>query len=180
VFRARLGGAMITPAALLTGNATPDAGALAGAWPVQTRGKILAYVIRGTAENDSLPTEIEYAGHLRAHPADAQVFPVPNTAYGSGDPRQGYDATLRPWFVVFDGAATSFAGLTADQRAFYRPYFTTLTDAHSVSPALDTYNPTPAQALARAKSLGCLGATVVSSDWRTVPGWQGPHPRSAC
>ncbi|MCT9931573.1 Ca2+-dependent phosphoinositide-specific phospholipase C [Planotetraspora sp. A-T 1434] len=180
VFRTRFGSAMITPAALMNGWATPDEGAKAHAWPTQLRGKIMAYVIRGTAENDSLPTEVEYAQHLRAHPADAQVFPVPNTAYGTADPRQGYDASLRPWFVVFDGSATGFAGLSAEQRAFYRDYFTTVTDAHSVSPTLDTYNPTPEQALTRTRLLGCLGATVISSDWRHVPGWQGPHDRSSC
>ncbi|MDH2424044.1 Ca2+-dependent phosphoinositide-specific phospholipase C [Sphaerisporangium sp. TRM90804] len=180
VLRPRFGGALITPAALLNGHATPDDGARAGAWPAQTRGKIMVYVIRGTAENDSLPTEIEYARHLRDHPADAQVFPVPDSAYGAADPREAYEQALRPWFVVFDGAATSFAALSPAQRAFYAPYVTTVTGAHSVSPTLDAYNPTPEQAHARAKLLGCLGATIVSSDWRDVPAWQGPHDRAAC
>ncbi|MFF3442046.1 Ca2+-dependent phosphoinositide-specific phospholipase C [Streptosporangium sp. NPDC002721] len=180
VLRDRFAGAMITPSTLRGGHPTPDAAARAGAWPSDTRGKILVYVIRGTVENDSLPTELEYARHLRDHPADAQVFPVPQGAYGAGDPRQSYEESLRPWFVVFDGAATSFAGLSAAARAFYGDYFTTVTGAHGVAPALDTYNPTPQQALDRTRQLGCLGATVVSSDWRTVPGWQGPHDRATC
>jgi hypothetical protein len=180
VFRARFGGAMLTPATLMNGLPTPDEAAITTGWPAAVRGKIMAYVIRGTVENDSLPTEVEYARHLRDHPADAQVFPVPNTAYGAADPRQGYEESLRPWFVVFDGGAATYAGLTDGQRDFYRPYFATVTSAHSVAPPLDATNPPPDQALARTRMLGCLGATVISSDWRAVPGWQGPHDRASC
>ncbi|GAA3158901.1 phosphatidylinositol-specific phospholipase C domain-containing protein [Planomonospora alba] len=182
VLRERLGDALITPADLMGGgHPTPDAAARAGAWPADLKGRIMVYVIRGTAENDSLPTELEYARHLRDHPADAQVFPVPQGAYGSAaDPRQAYEESLRPWFVVFDGSATAFAALPADRRAFYAPYVTTVTGAHEVAPALHATAPSPEQALARTRQLGCLGATVVSSDWRTVPGWQGPHDRAGC
>ncbi|MBG0822571.1 hypothetical protein HS048_17690 [Planomonospora sp. ID91781] len=180
VLRERFGDAMLTPADLMGGHATPDDAARAGAWPADHRGRILVYVIRGTAENDSLPTELEYARHLRDHPADAQVFPVPRGGYGAADPRHGYEESLRPWFVVFDGSAASFAGLPAERRAFYGDYFTAVTSAHEVAPALDPVNPPADQALARTRTLGCLGATVVSSDWRDVPGWQGPHTRTGC
>ncbi|WP_030924071.1 hypothetical protein [Streptosporangium amethystogenes] len=54
-----------------------DEAAGADARPSDLRGKILAYVTGGTAKNDGLPAELEYARHLRDHPVDAQVFLVP-------------------------------------------------------------------------------------------------------
>jgi hypothetical protein len=185
VFSSRLGGAMYRPADLLAGGqATPDAAAKANAWAGMSamRGRVILTVLKGTVENDSLPTDVEYAGYLRAHPTTAVGWPIAKRESATGDPRTRYAAELRPWFVVFDGDASSFAALTAAQRAFYvdNRYLFIADDAHAVPPAIDQRNPTPAQARERLVKLACLGASIVSSDWYTVPGWQGTAPRGGC
>src|SRR5262249_28459571 len=162
---------------------TPDAAARADAWlPVdQLRGRVILLVLKGTAEFDSLPTDIEYARYLQANPATAVGFPFVPDGVAASDPRTRYDATLRPWFVVFDGPATTFAGLSAAARSFYSGnyYLLVTTDSHAVSPALSRTSPTTAQAVDRLRLLGCLGSSVASADWYTVPGWHltGPPPR---
>src|SRR5262249_48947690 len=138
VFRSRLGSAMYTPADLMAGGyPTPDAAARADAWlPVdQLRGRVIPLVLKATAEFDSLPTDIEYARYLQANPATAVGFPFVPDGVAASDPRTRYDATLRPWFVVFDGPATTFAGLSAAARSFYSGnyYLLVTTDSHAVS-----------------------------------------------
>jgi hypothetical protein len=182
VFRSRLGTAMYRPADLMAGvHATPDAAARANSWLQvdQLRGRVILLVLKGTAESDSLPTDIEYARYLRANPATAVGFPFVHNGVASADPRTRYDAALRPWFVVFDGAATTFAGLSATARSFYSAnhYLLVTTDSHAVSPALSRTSPTTTQATDRLRLLGCLGASVASADWYTVPGWHQTVPR---
>lgn len=182
VFRTRLGSAMYRPADLMQGvYATPDAAARANAWGAADalRGRVLLLVLKGTAEADSLPTDIEYARYLSTHPSTAVGFPFVHDGVATSDPRARYEAALRPWFVVFDGAATSFAALTAAQRAFYstNKYLVVATDAHAVPPPLSQTSPTTQQAVDRLKLLGCYGASVASSDWYTVSGWHLTVPR---
>jgi hypothetical protein len=186
VFSSRLGSAMYRPADLMRGvHATPDAAARANAWAGadELRGRVILLVLKGTAENDSLPTDIEYARHLRANPGTAVGFPFVHNGLSGGsassDPRARYEAALRPWFVVFDGSAATFAGLSAAARAFYsgNHYLLVATDSHAVPPALSRTSPTTAQASDRLRLLGCLGASVASSDWYTVPGWHLTVPR---
>lgn len=182
LFTSRLGSAMYRPADLMRGvHATPDAAARANAWGAaeELRGRVILLVLKGTAENDPLPTEIEYAQHLRANPATAVGFPFVHNGVSSADPRTRYEAALRPWFVVFDGSAASFAGLSAAARAFYsgNHYLLVATDSHAVAPPLSRTSPTTAQATDRLRLLGCLGASVASSDWYTVAGWHQAVPR---
>jgi len=183
VFRTRLGAAMYRPFDLMRGGAyaTPDAAARANAWgeAEALRGRVILLVLKGTAENDSLPTDIEYARYLRANPSTAVGFPFVHNGVAGSDPRARYESTLRPWFVVFDGAATSFASLTAAQRAFYsgNRYLVVTTGAHAVAPALSQTSPTTQQAVDRLRLLGCYGASVASADWYAVPGWHLTVPR---
>ena len=182
VFRTRLGAAMYRPADLMQGvYATPDAAARANAWgeAEALRGRVILLILKGTAESDSLPTDIEYARYLRANPATAVGFPFVHGGIATTDPRARYESTLRPWFVVFDGAATSFVALTAAQRAFYSAnrYLVVTTDAHAVAPALSRTSPTTTQAVDRLRLLGCYGGTVASADWYTVSGWHLTVPR---
>jgi hypothetical protein len=97
----------------------------------------------------------------------------------STDPRSRYDSTLRPWFVVFDGPAATFAGLSATARAFCsgNHYLLVTTDSHAVPPALSRTSPTRTQAVDRLRLLGCLGSAVAWADWYTVPGWHFTVPR---
>lgn len=176
LFTSRLGSAMYRPADLMRGvHPTPDAAARANAWASvdDLRGRVILLVLKGTAEFDPLPTEIEYARHLAANPGTAVGFPFVHNGVATADPRTRYEAALRPWFVVFDGAATAFAGLTAGQRAFYSTnnYLMVTTDSHAVAPALSRTSPTTEQAVERLRLLGCLGSSVASSDWYGVPGW---------
>jgi len=182
IFTSRLGSAMYRPADLMRGiYPTPDAAARANAWlPAdELRGRIVLLILKGTAESDSLPTDIEYAQYLRSHPTTAVGFPFVHNGVASTDPRSRYDAALRPWFVVFDGPATTFAGLSAAARAFYTAnyYLVVTTDSHAVSPALSRTSPTTQQAVDRLRLLGCLGSSVASSDWYTVTGWHLTVPR---
>ncbi|HWM03644.1 MAG TPA: hypothetical protein VNP92_15020 [Actinophytocola sp.] len=182
VFDDRLGSAMYRPADLMGGaHGTPDAAAAANAWgaAADLRGRVILMVLKGTVENDDMPTEVEYARHLSANPASAVAFPFVHDGIGGADPRTRYDAALRPWFVVFDGGANTFANLTPAQRAFYvdNHYLTVTTNSHEVAPALDANNPTPQQAADRLRLLGCLGSSVASSDWYQVPDWHRTEPR---
>jgi hypothetical protein len=146
------------------------------------RGKIMVMVLRGTAENDDLPTETEYARYLSAAPGTAVGFPMVKRGSATGDPRLGYAPALRDWFVVFDGDAAGFAALTPAQRTFYTDnrYLFVGTDAHGLSPGADRANPTSAQARAQLLTLACAGGTVASSDWYRVTSWSGAVARSGC
>lgn len=181
LFNSRLGSAMYRPGDLLGGHATPDEAARANAWaPAESlRGRVILMVLKGTAENDSLPTEVEYARHLSANPGSAVGFPFVHDGIAASDPRTRYEEALRPWFVVFDGSANSLAGLDATARGFYvnNHYLVVTTNAHEVAPALDASSPTPQEAADRLRLLGCLGASVASSDWFQVPDWHQTVPR---
>lgn len=182
LFTTRLGPAMYRPADLMgTTHGTPDAAAAANDWgsAESLRGRVVLLILKGTVENDSLPTEVEYAQHLSTNPAGAVGFPFVHDGIAGADPRTRYDATLRPWFVVFDGNANTFGNLSPAQRAFYvdNHYLTVTTNSHEVPPALDQTNPTTQQATDRLRMLGCLGSSVASSDWYQVPDWHRTEPR---
>ncbi|MGW1893284.1 phosphatidylinositol-specific phospholipase C domain-containing protein [Streptomyces sp. NPDC002004] len=187
---AHLGSAVFRPADLLAKPgggqyATLDEAAVAGNWPTraQLAGKVVLQVIPGTVEEanptDSLWTDAEYAGYLRdlrasGHIGQAQIFPTVHKAQ-AGDPRSRYkDASLRPWFVVFDGDATAYVDGTIDT-AWYdtRHYLLVMTGAQSVAPALDDRNPAPADARARVARLAAAHASIVSNDWTGLPDVQG-------
>ncbi|NJQ07657.1 phosphatidylinositol-specific phospholipase C domain-containing protein [Streptomyces lonarensis] len=177
-----LGDAVYRPGELLGAHPTLDAAARAGAWPTRDdlAGRFLIHLIPGTFEQrnpfDTLWTDVEYARHLRdlaaAGRADqATAFPAVLGAE-AGDPRTGryQDASLRPWFVVFDGAASSYTGPSIDTGWYAaNNYVLVMTAAHSVAPAIDNRTPTAAQALDRAALLAGHHATVLTSDWATLP-----------
>ncbi|PKV89261.1 phosphatidylinositol-specific phospholipase C domain-containing protein [Streptomyces sp. TLI_146] len=183
---AHLGSAVFRPADLLAKPgggqyATLDEAATAGNWPTraQLAGKVILEIIPGTVEEgnptDTLWTDKEYATYLRdlhtaGRTAQAQIFP---TVHGAqpGDPRTRYaDASLRPWFVLFDGDAATYLNGTIDT-AWYdaRHYLLVMTDAHSVAPTLDSKNPPPADAQARIALLAKSHATIASNDWTALP-----------
>ncbi|MBW1599955.1 hypothetical protein HPT28_23555 [Streptomyces sp. JJ38] len=176
-----LGDALFRPADLLGGHATLDAAARAGAWPGRDAmaGKFIIHLIPGTLEQDNpfdtLWTDVEYARHLRALKAEGAIeravaFPAVHHAV-SGDPRTRYeDAGLRPWFVVFDGDAATYAAGAVDTGWYARNgYLLVMTNAHAVPPAIDAVNPTEAEARARVERLAEAHASVVSSDWTSLP-----------
>src|SRR5262249_57383107 len=111
--------------------------------------------------------DIEYARYLQANPATAVGFPFVPDGIAASDPRTRYDATLRPWFVVFDGPATTFAGLSAAARSFYSGHYYLLvtTDSHAASPALSRTSPTTAQAADRLALLRCPAPTARPAAW---------------
>jgi Phosphoinositide phospholipase C, Ca2+-dependent len=175
-----LGSALFRPSDLLGSFPTLDAAAKANAWPTRSAlaGKVLVYLIPGTVELanpfDTLHTDVEYATYLRNLAASgkagqATAFPCVLGAM-SGDPRTQYsDTTIRPWFVVFDGdAATYAAGIDT---SFYSTnhYLLTMTDAQNVPPTLDDTHPAVADAQARVAQLAADHASVVSSDWSSLP-----------
>lgn len=173
--RSRLAGHVFRPADLLGGYATLDEAARADNWPNRDalRGKVFVEVIPGTVEEgnptDTLRTDVEYARHLLSlrsagRLGDAQIFP---TVHGAepGDPRDQYEAGLRPWFVFFDGDARAWLAGTGTAWYGDNHYFLVMTDAHAVTPAIDSRNPTVEQATARVRDLAARHASVVSSDW---------------
>lgn len=177
----KLGDAVYRPADLVGGRATPDEASQAGAWPTrdQLAGKFLIELIPGTVEEqnpfDKLWTDREYATYLRDLKAagrlgEATAFPaVHNVA--TGDPRTRYtDASIRPWFVFFDGDANAWVTSGADT-AWYdqRHYFVLMTDAQNVAPAIDGTNPTEQQARDRLSLLAQKNASLISADWRSLP-----------
>ncbi len=182
--KAHLGDAVFRPADLLAkpgGGSYPDldTAAKAGNWPTRSAlaGKVILEAIPGTFEEnnpfDHLWTDVEYADHLRDLAAagtvgDAEIFPSVLGA-ASGDPRTRYsDTTIRPWFVVFDGDASTY--VTGVDTSWYdtNHYLLVMTDAQSVSPTLDDTNPPVADAQARVAQLAAAHASVVSCDWRTL------------
>ncbi|MCT9088735.1 Ca2+-dependent phosphoinositide-specific phospholipase C [Streptomyces sp. ASQP_92] len=181
-----LGPAVFRPADLLAKPgggqyATLDEATNAGNWPSREAlaGKVMLEVIPGTVEEgnptDTLWTDVEYARHLRdlaaaGRTARAQVFPAVHNAQ-AGDPRSRYgDASIRPWFVVFDGDAATYLNGTIDT-AWYdtHHYYLVMTDAQNVAPALDDKNPSPADARARVARLAAAHASVASNDWTALP-----------
>lgn len=119
-------------------------------------GKFVVELIPGTVEEqnplDTFWTDREYSTHLRDLKAagrlsEAAAFPAVHGVV-AGDPRTRYtDATLRPWFVFFDGDASAYAADGFDTARYdQRHYFVLMTDAHNVPPAVDGVNPTEQQA----------------------------------
>jgi Phosphoinositide phospholipase C, Ca2+-dependent len=175
-----LGNVLYRPADLLSGYASLDEAAKANAWPSRSAlaGKVIMYVIPGTVElnnpSDTLHTDVEYATYLKnlqasGKLATATTFPAVLGAL-NGDPRAQYtDASIRPYFVVFDGdAATYVAGIDT---SWYdtNHYLLTMTDAQNVPPALDDTNPPVADATDRVAQLAKDHTSVVSCDWYGLP-----------
>lgn len=179
--QAHLGSDVYRPADLMGGYPTLDAAARAGAWPTRSAlaGKVILEAIPGTFEMnnpfDHLWTDTEYARHLSALQAagrlgQAQVFPSVLGA-AAGDPRTRYpDASLRPWFVVFDGDAHAYVDGGIDTSWYdTNHYLLVMTDAHNVNPALSDTAPSQADATARVARLAAAHASFVSCDWTGLP-----------
>lgn len=119
------------------------------------------------------PRDGTTAFRLSHHGRSAQhLFPAVHGAT-AGDPRTAYkDTAIRPWFVVFDGDATTY--LDGLNTTWYdtNHYLLTMTDAHKVVPALSATRPSLAQARARTQQLATAHATIVSSDWHQLPNAQ--------
>jgi hypothetical protein len=181
---AHLGAMVYKPADLLAKPgggtyASLDAAARADNWPTRAAlaGKAIIEIIPGTVEEsnplDTLWTDTEYAQYLKGLAAQgklrqAQIFPSVHNAQ-SGDPRTRYpDTTLRPWFVVFDGDASTY--VTSINTAWYdtNHYLVVMTDAQNVAPAISDTTPTLAQAQARVALLAANHASYVSCDWRSL------------
>ncbi|SDX07052.1 Phosphoinositide phospholipase C, Ca2+-dependent [Amycolatopsis xylanica] len=173
--RGHLGGHVFRPADLLGGYATLDEAAKADNWPTRSslQGKVFIEIIPGTVEEgnptDTLKTDVEYARYLvglknAGRLGDAQVFPTVHGAVG-GDPRDKYEAALKPWFVFFDGDANAWLTNTGPWWYDANHYFVVMTDAHNVAPAIDSRNPTPEQATQRLTDLAKAHASMITSDW---------------
>lgn len=176
-----IGGIDYTPADLLAGHYTTlDAAAKAGAWPTRAAlaGRVVMEVIPGTVElanpADTLHTDVEYATYVRNLYAagdigNAMVFPSVLGA-AAGDPRTQYsDTTIRPWFVFFDGDASTYVGDGIDTSWYdTNHYILIMTDAENVAPALSDTDPSTADAQARVAQLAEAHASVVSCDWATL------------
>ncbi|MFF1421478.1 phosphatidylinositol-specific phospholipase C domain-containing protein [Streptomyces sp. NPDC058280] len=177
----KLGDALYRPADLVGGHGDLDQAAQAGAWPTraQLAGKFIVELIPGTVEEqnplDTLWTDREYATYLRDLKAagrlsEAAAFPAVH-GVAAGDPRTRYaDASIRPWFVFFDGDASGYAASGFDT-AWYdqRHYFLLMTDAHNVAPAIDGTSPTEQQARDRLTLLAQRNASLISADWHALP-----------
>lgn len=174
--RGHLGGLVFRPADLLGSFPSLDAAARANNWPSRDslNGKVLIEIIPGSVEEsnptDSLRTDVEYAQYARSlkssgHLADAQIFPTVHGA-APGDPRDKYsDTDLRSWFVVFDGDANAWVTQTGPAWFDANHYLLVMTDGQNVAPAIDSRNPTVAQANQRVADLAAMHASIVTSDW---------------
>ena len=175
LIKAKLGDAVFTPGQLLGDHATLDEAAKADNWPTrgELAGKFIFEIIPGTFERqnplDNLDTDVEYGRHVRDNPRTAQAFPTVLDAQ-TGDPRTRYvETNIRPWFVVFDGAAPNYVTGAIDP-AWYddNHYMLIMTAAHEVAPALDSRNPNVDDARKRVADLAGKHASVVSTDWYTL------------
>ncbi|MEU7427235.1 phosphatidylinositol-specific phospholipase C domain-containing protein [Streptomyces sp. NPDC040750] len=178
----KLGNSVYKPADLLGGTySSLDAAAKANAWPTRDslKGKFLFELIPGTVEQanpfDHYWTDQEYGDHLRdlyaaGHISAAQAFPAVLGA-ANGDPRTSrYDASIRPWFVFFDGDAATYVNNGYDT-SFYSAnhYISIMTGADGVSPAISSTNPTEAEVAARLALLAKDHASLITSDWSAEP-----------
>ncbi|MFI9648090.1 phosphatidylinositol-specific phospholipase C domain-containing protein [Streptomyces sp. NPDC052040] len=176
----KLGSSVYRPADLLGGTySSLDAASKANAWPSRDslRGKFLFELIPGTVEQanpfDHYWTDEEYGDHLRdlyaaGRIGAAEAFPAVLGA-ANGDPRTSrYDASIRPWFVFFDGDAAAYLNNGYDT-AWYdtNHYFLIMTDAAGVAPAISSTSPTDAEVAARLALLAAHHASVITSDWST-------------
>jgi hypothetical protein len=172
LIRTKLGDAVFTPGQLLGDHDTLDAAAKADNWPArgEMAGKFIFEVIPGTFERqnplDHLKTDVEYGRWVRDHAMTAQAFPAVLDAQ-AGDPRTRFaETTIRPWFVVFDGAAASYVNGTINTQWYDdNHYYLVMTSAHEVAPALDSRNPDVAAATQRVKDMAAAHASIVSTDW---------------
>ncbi|WP_438828057.1 phosphatidylinositol-specific phospholipase C domain-containing protein [Streptomyces tropicalis] len=180
--RQKLGSMVYTPSDLLGGTyASADAAARADAWPSRDalRGRVVFELIPGTVEQanpfDHYWTDQEYGDHLRGlyaagRIAEAQAFPAVLGA-AAGDPRTTrYDASIRPWFVFFDGDAATYLDNGYDT-SFYSAnhYILIATDAAGVAPAISSTHPTDAEVAARLSLLAGHHASLITSDWSAKP-----------
>jgi hypothetical protein len=178
----KLGNSVYRPADLLGGSyPSLDAAARADAWPSRDslKGKFLFELIPGTVEQanpfDHYWTDKEYGDHLRdlyaaGNISAAQAFPAVLGAE-NGDPRTArYDASIRPWFVFFDGDAASYVNGGYDT-SFYSAnrYVLIMTGADGVSPAISSTDPTDAEVAARLALLAQDHASFITSDWSAKP-----------
>ncbi len=176
-----LGSTVFRPADLLGGYPSLDAAARAGNWPSRASlaGRVILETIPGTFEMnnpfDHLWTDVEYARYLNGLRAagtlgQAQIFPSVLGA-AAGDPRTRYsDASLRQWFVVFDGDAHAYVDGGIDTSWYdTNHYLLVMTDAHNVTPALSDTAPSQADASARVAQLAAAHASFVSCDWTGLP-----------
>ncbi|MBP2406330.1 phosphatidylinositol-specific phospholipase C domain-containing protein [Streptomyces syringium] len=177
----KLGDALYRPADLVAGHGDLDRAVRAGGWPSRSAlaGKFVVELIPGTVEEgnpaDRLWTDREYATHLRDLAAAGRLrragaFPAVHGAV-AGDPRTRYaDASIRPWFVVFDGDAATYAKGGIDT-AWYddRHYLVVMTDAHKVPPVIDGTRPTEAEARARVTLMARNHASFATADWYPLP-----------
>jgi hypothetical protein len=174
-----LGAAVFKPADLLDGYGSLDEAARADAWPTreQLSGKVIIEVIPGTVEEgnptDTLWTDREYAQYLKGLAAagtlaKAQIFPAVHNAQ-SGDPRTRYtDATLRPWFVTFDGDASAYVTGAIDPSWYgTNHYLLVMTDVQNIAPAVPAGDAEAARA--RIALAAAHHASVASADWSTLP-----------
>lgn len=177
----KLGNALYSPTNLLTrpdgsGYPTLDAAAQGDNWPTRAglAGRFIFEIIPGTVERgnpfDTLPTDVEYGEYLRDHGGHGAAFPAVLDA-ATGDPRTRYAETnIRPWFVLFDGAASAYAAGIDTSWYDTHHYLLVMTDAAAVPPAVDPTNPSTADALARITLLAHDHATIVSADWSPATG----------
>ncbi|GAA1007592.1 hypothetical protein STXM2123_4355 [Streptomyces sp. F-3] len=176
--RQKLGDMVYKPSDLLGGTyPTLDAAARAGAWPSRDEltGKVIFELIPGTVEQrnpfDHYWTDQEYGDHLRDLYAagnidTAQAFPAVLGA-AAGDPRTSrYDASIRPWFVFFDGDAATYVDRGYDT-SFYAAnhYILIATGAAGVSPPISSTDPTDAEVADRLSLLAGKHASIITSDW---------------
>lgn len=176
----KLGDALFRPADVTGKAATLDEAVGSTGWPERDAmaGKFLVELIPGTVEEgnpaDDLWTDEEYASHLKDLAAkgtlgEAGAFPAVHGAE-KGDPRtERYDEELRPWFVVFDGDAATFAD--GIDTGWYQEhgYLTVMTDAHKVDPEIDNTEPSEQEAGDRVKQLAASHASFATSDWYPLP-----------
>jgi hypothetical protein len=174
--RSTLGDSVFTPGELRGTHATLDAAAKADNWPIRAAmaGVFVIELIPGTFERgnpfDTLNTDVEYGRWLRDHPTTAQAFPAVLDAQ-AGDPRVRFaEASIRPCFVFFDGAASSYVDGGIDT-AWYdtNHYYLVMTDAYEVIPAIDAATPDANTAAARVRLLAADHASIVSTDWARLP-----------
>ncbi|MFE3326528.1 phosphatidylinositol-specific phospholipase C domain-containing protein [Streptomyces sp. NPDC059176] len=184
LIRDHLGSRVFRPADLLAkpgggAYASLDEAARAGNWPTrqQLSGRVMLSVIPGTVENrnpfDFWPSNEQYAGRLRdlaekGRIGDAQIFPV--AKFGTGDPRAAYGSSIRPWFVLFDSNASAWLSDSVDTSWYdTNHYVLVMTSAHAVQPPISSTKPTPEEARARVAQLAAAHASIVTSDWSTLP-----------
>lgn len=176
-----LGNLLYRPADLL-GNTypTPDAAAKANAWPSRNAltGKVIMYLMPGSVDlnNPLAPVKSDeelavYEKNLAAAGKLAQATTFPSVLGATtGDPRTRYaDTSVRPWFVFFDGDAQTYYDQVDTSWYDTNHYILVMTDAQRVAPALDLNHPSVADAKARVALLASRHASVVSSDWFTLP-----------